>query len=141
MVNNSSVDRKNAANIVDGKSTTYEKTVNVQTLERCLTKQIDKEPGILVVTIADRNQNAILPALDNMSTPTIKPTVRSNNAPSGKDTVSVTANSELGNVEGLLADLKTFPKRATHFMKGTRMMLWIISDELSELSIPEAQYD
>ena len=72
--------------------------------------------GINVGSVEDSVQNAIQTAIDIIITTNIELLVRSINASSGQDTASVTANSERGNVMGILPLLKTHPKARTDFM-------------------------
>ena len=73
-----------------------ENVVNVKTLERCLNENVDKEKGIIVDTVEDRIQNAVLTTRDSIITPKIELAIRSINASSGRDETSVMASSERG---------------------------------------------
>ena len=48
----------------------------VKTLERCFNERIDKEMSIIVDTVEDRIQNAILTAIDNIVAPKIELAIR-----------------------------------------------------------------
>ena len=52
--------------------------------------------SIIIDTVEDRIQNAILTAIDKIVAPKIELAIRSINASSGRDVTSVTANSERG---------------------------------------------
>ena len=65
-------------------------------MERRFNQRIDKEKGKNVDTVEDRVQNAILTAIDSITTPKIGLAIRSTNAFSGRDATSVMANSERG---------------------------------------------
>ena len=75
---------------------TNENAVNVKTLERCFNERIGREMSIIVDTVEDRIQNAILTAIDNIVAPKIELAIRSINASSGRDATSVAANSDRG---------------------------------------------
>ena len=68
--------------------------MSVKTLERCFNERIDREMTIIVDTVEDRIQNAILAAFDNVVTAKIELAIRSINASSGRVASSVSANSE-----------------------------------------------
>ena len=72
----------------DGIPTTNEIKVNVQTLEKCFNKRIDRKMGNIVDTVEDRIQNAYLTAIENIVTPRIELAFRSINAASGVDGAS-----------------------------------------------------
>ena len=46
-----------------------ENAMNLKTLERCFNERIDREKSIIVDTVEDRIQNAILTAIDNIVDP------------------------------------------------------------------------
>ena len=81
-------DTSNVSSIVD------ENALNVKTLERCFNERIDREMSNIVDTVEDRIQNAILVAIDNIIAPKIELAIRSINASSGRDVISVSGNSE-----------------------------------------------
>ena len=74
--------------------------VNVKTLERCFNEGIDREMGNIVYTVEHRIQNASLTATDSIIAPKIELAIGSINESSGRAATSVTANSELGELEG-----------------------------------------
>ena len=55
---------------------TNENTVNVKNLERCFIERIDREMSIIVDTVEDRIQNAILTAIDSIVAPKIELAIR-----------------------------------------------------------------
>ena len=86
--------QKFTVNNIGSVPTTNEKSVNVQTLERCLTDRIDRKMGKFAETVEGRIHNSVLTAIDNIIRASIELAVRSINASSGRDAASVTANSE-----------------------------------------------
>ena len=68
--------------------------MNVRTLERCFTDRIDRELVKILDSIEDRIQNAIWTVIDIIITPRMELATKSINESSGRDAVSVTANSE-----------------------------------------------
>ena len=85
VVNDGPVDRGFTFIISGIFSTTDEKTMSVQTLERCSNEKIDRHLGNIVDTVENRIQNAILTAIDNIITPRVELAVWSINAPFGRD--------------------------------------------------------
>ena len=71
-----------------------ESTVYVKTLERCFNERIDREMSHIIETVADRIQNAILTAIDNIVAPKIELAIRSVNASSGRDVTSVVLRTQ-----------------------------------------------
>ena len=95
----------------------------------------------IVDTVEDRIQNAILTAIDNIVAPKIELAVRSINASSGLDATIVTANSEYREHIGIKA-----PSENASGNKKVRQVSNVndetrhnISDDVSELSVPETQ--
>ena len=101
MVKSGTIDQECSVKNNDGVSKTNDDTMNVQTLDRCLTDRIDREMGNFVDRVEDGIRNAILTAIDNVITMRIELAVRSINASSGRSATSVTANSELGKHTGI----------------------------------------
>ena len=114
-VNIGSIDREFTVNRNDGISTANEDTVNVQTLQRCLTDKFDREMGKTLGTVEDRIQNTILTAIDNLITPRIELTLRSINASSEQDAASVTVNSECGKHTGIITSFENVSDRNNAF--------------------------
>ena len=117
--------------------------MNVKTLERCFNERIDREMSNIVDTVEDRIQNAILTAIENIVAPKIELAIRSINASSGRDVTSVTANSECGERVGIDASFENASEnnntlRVPNVNDETRLN---ISDEVSEMSVPETRFD
>ena len=87
----------------DSSLTVNKNAVNVKTLDRCFNERIDREMSKIVDTVEDRIQNAILTAIDSFIAPEIKLAIRSIKMSSGRDAISVTANSELGQRSRVIA--------------------------------------
>ena len=100
---NVTVDQEFTVNKNNGVSTTNEKTVNAQTLERCLTDRIDREMGNTIDTVEEKIQKSILTAIDNIISLKMELAVGSIKASSGRNAASVTANSERGEHTGIAA--------------------------------------
>ena len=120
-----------------------ESAMNVKTLERCFNERIDREMSKIVDTVEDRIQNAILTAIENIVAPKIELAIRSINASSGRDVISVTANSERGERVGFSASFENASEnkntlRVLNVNDETRLN---IPDEVSELSVPETRFD
>ena len=122
---------------------TNESTVNVKTLERCFNECIEKEISSIVDRVEDRIQNAFLIAIDNIVAPKIELAIRSISASSGRDVTSVYANSEDGEHVGINASFENASGNndilhASNVNDETRHK---ITDEVSELSVPETHFD
>ena len=119
-----------------------ESAINVKTLERCFNERIDREMSNIADTVEDRIQNAISNAVENVVAPKIELAIRSINASSGRYVTSVTANSERGERVGINASFENASEnntlRVPNVNDETRQN---ISDEVSELSVPEARFD
>ena len=101
---------------------TNENTVNAKTLERCFNERIDREVSKIVDTVENRIENAILTAIDSIIAPKIELAISSINASTGRDATRVTANSERGDILGLLPLLKTHLKTVMYYSYQIRMM-------------------
>ena len=117
--------------------------MSVKTLERCFNEKIDREMSNIVDTVEDRMQNATLAAIDNIVSPKIEIAIRSINASSGRDVISVTANSERGEPVGINASFENASRNndtldVSNVNDETRHN---IPDEVSELSVPETHFD
>ena len=117
LVNNSPAGPDNTVNNNDSIPTTIENTVSDQILEICLPDRIDREMGDIADMVEDRIEDAILTMIDNIITPRIDLAVRLINAFSGRDAAKATANQNLGNLQGSLPLLKTYPIGTVRFMK------------------------
>ena len=117
--------------------------MNVKTLERCFNERIDNEIGNIVGTVENKIQNAILIAIDSIIAPKIELAVRSINASSGRDATSVTATSECGERIGIIASFENVSERKNtlHVLNTNDDTRNYITDEVSELSVPETHSD
>ena len=96
MVKEKTLGQEFTVGISDSVPAVNENLVSVETLERCFNERIDRKTGIIVDTVEDRIQNAILTAIDNIISPKNVLAIRSKNASSGRDATSVMANLESG---------------------------------------------
>ena len=120
-----------------------ENALNVKTLERCFNERNDREMNIIVETVEDRIQNAILTAIDNIVAPKIELAIRSRNTSSGLGVTSVSANSERREHAGLNAFFENASESSnklntTNENDETRRN---IHDEVSEVSVPGTHFD
>ena len=97
----------------------------------------------IVDTVEDRIQNAILTAIDSINTPRIELATRSINASSRRDATSFIANSEHGEHIGIAAPFKNVSERnnTLHVLNMNDETRNKISDEVSELSVPDTLFD
>ena len=115
----------------------------MKTLERSFNENFDREMNNIVDTVEDRIQNAILTAIENIVAPKIELAIRSINASSGRDTTSVSANSERGERVGINASFENASKNndtldVSNVKDETRQNN---PDEVSELSASETHFD
>ena len=103
IVNEGANDRDFTVGTSSNSSATNESVVNVKTLDRCFNERTDREMNIIVDTVADRIQNAILTAIDNIVAPETDGALSSINASSGQDVTSVAANSQGREHMGIIA--------------------------------------
>ena len=117
--------------------------MNVKTLERCFNERIDKEMNNIVDTVEDRIQNAILTAIDNIVAPKIELAIRSISASSGRDVTSVSVNSERREHAGINASFENASGNndTQVISKVNDETRHSITDEVSELSVPETHFD
>ena len=117
--------------------------MNVNTLERCFNERIDRETGNIVATVGDRIQNAMLTAIDSITTPKIELAIRSTHASCGRDVTSVMASSERGEHIGISAPSENVSERnnTLHVFNTNDETPNNIPDEVSELSIPGTHLD
>ena len=120
-----------------------ENTVNVKTLKRRFNERIDRKMGNIVDTVQDRIQNAILTAIDNIFAPTIELAIRSINASSARDVTNVTANSERREHIKITAPFENASgsNDVSHISNVNDETRNNISDEVSELSVPETRFN
>ena len=120
-----------------------ENAMSAKTLERCFNERIDREMNNIVDTVEDRIQNAILSAIDNIVAPKIELAIRSINASSGRDVISVCANSERRERTGTNTSFENASEN------NNTIGVTNINDEarrnsqggVSELSVPGTQFD
>ena len=117
--------------------------MDVRTLERCFNERIDKEMSNFVDTVEDRIQNAILSTIDHTVVPKIVLEIKRRNASSGRGATSVSANSEGREHVGINASFENASGNnntisVSNVNDETRHN---IPDEVSELSVPETQFD
>ena len=117
--------------------------MKVKTLERCFNERIEWGKGNIVDTVEDRIQNASLTAIGSINTPEIELAFKSKNASSGQDATSVTANSERGEHVGITAPFDNVSKRnnTLHVFNTNDETRSKVSEEVKELSVPEAFFD
>ena len=143
VVNEGTNDRDFSVGTSNNDSVLNGNAISVKTLERCFNERIDKELNNIVDTVEDRIQNAILTAIENIVAPKIELAIRSITVSSGRDTTSVTANSERGERVGINAFFENASEsnntlRVPNVNDETRLS---IPDEVSELSVPETRFD
>ena len=115
----------------------------MKTLERCSNERIDREKSNIFDTVEDRIQNAILTAIDNIIAPKIELAIRSINASSGRDVISVAANSEHWEYVGINASFENASgnNNILHVSNVNDEIRYNIPDEVGELSAPETHFD
>ena len=143
VVNEGTNDRDFTVGTSNNDSVVNGNAISVKILERCFNERIDREMNNIVDTVEDGIQNAILTAIENIVAPKIELAIRSINVPSGRDTTSVTANSERGERVGITASFENASEnnntlRVPNVNDETRLS---IPDEVSELSVPETRFD
>ena len=97
----------------------------------------------IVDTVEDRIQNAILTAIDTLIALKIELAIRSINASSRRDLISVTANLERGEDVGINASFEDASgnNNILHVTNVNVETRHNIPDKVSELSAPEAQFN
>ena len=143
VVNEGTNDRDFTVGTSNNDSVVNGNAISVKILERCFNERIDREMNNIVDTVEDGIQNAILTAIENIVAPKIELAIRSIDVPSGRDTTSVTANSERGERVGITASFENASEnnntlRVPNVNDETRLS---IPDEVSELSVPETRFD
>ena len=143
VVNEGTNDRDFTVGTSNNDSVVNGNAISVKTLERCFNERIDREMNNIVDTVEDRIQNAILTAIENIVAPKIELAIRSINASSGRDTTSVSANSERGERVGINASFENASKNndtldVSNVNDETRQNN---PDEVSELSASETHFD
>ena len=143
VVNEGTNDRDFTVGTSNNDSVINGNAMSMKTLERCFNEMIDREMNNIVDTVEDRIQNAILTAIENIFAPKIELAIRSINASSGRDSTSVSANSERKERVGINASFENASKNndtldVSNLNDETRHN---IPDEVSELSAPETHFD
>ena len=117
--------------------------MNVKTLERCFNERVDREMNNIVDTVEDRIHNAILTAIDNVVAPKIELAIRSISASSGRDVTSVSVNSERREHTGINASFENASGNndTQVISKVNDETRHSITEEVSELSVPETHFD
>ena len=103
----------------------------------------EKRAILLIHTVENRIQNAILTANDNIVAPKIELAIRSLNASSGRDATSVSANSERMENVGINTSFQKASgnNNTLGVSNGNDETRHNIPDEVSELSVPETHFD
>ena len=143
LVNESTDDRDFTVGTSNIDSVVNGNAMSVKTLKMCFDERIDREVSNIVDTVEDRIQNAILTAIEIIVAPKIEIPIKSINASSGRDATSVSANSERRERVGINASFENASKNndtldASNVNDETRHNN---PDEVSELSVPETQFD
>ena len=143
VVNEGTNDRDFTVSKSSNNTAVNEIAMNVKTSERCFNERIDREMSNIVDTVEDRIQNAILTAIENIVAPKIELAIRSINASSGQDVTSASATSERREYIGSNVPFENASENnntlgVTNVNDETRHN---ISDEVSELSVPETHFD
>ena len=122
---------------------TYQNTVNMRTLERCLSEGFDREKSDYVDTVEFRIRNAILTLFDSFVAPEIELAVSSTSASSGHDATSVTAISERREHIGITAPFEKVSQKNTtlHVLSRNDETRNNIPDQVSELWVPGKHFD
>ena len=143
VVNEGTKDRDFTVDAFSNNSAINENPMSVKTLERCFNERIDRDMSNIVDAVADRIQNAILTAIDNIVAPKVELAIRSINAFSGRDVTSVTANSERGEHVGINASFENSSgnNKIIHVSKVNDETRHNVPDEVSELSVPETHFN
>ena len=117
--------------------------MKVKTLERCFNERVDREMNNIVDTVEDRIQNAILTAIDNIVAQKIELAIRSIGASSGRDVTSVSVNSERREHAGINASFENASGNndTQVISKVNDETRHSITEEVSELSVPETHFD
>ena len=117
--------------------------MNAETFERCFNENIDREKNNFVDTVEDRIQNGILTAFDSVVAPETDLAIRSINSSSGRDTTSVTANSERGEHIRITAPFENVSagNNTLHALNTNDETRNNIPGEVSELSVPGTHCD
>ena len=143
VINEGTNDRDFTVGTSNNNIANIESTEAIKNLERCFNERIEREMSNIVDTVEDRIQNAILTATDNIVAPKIELAIRSINASSGRDVISVAANSERGERLGINASFENASGNndVLHVSDVNVETRHNIQDEVSELSVPQTRFD
>ena len=117
--------------------------MNVKTLERCFNERVDREMNNIVDTVEDSIQIAFLTAIENIVAPKIELAIRSISASSGRDVTGVSVNSERREHTGVNASFENASGNndTQVISKVNDETRHSITEEVSELSVPETHFD
>ena len=127
----------------DKSLTVNKNAVKVKTLERCFNERIDREMSKIVDTVEDRIQNPIFTAIDSIFARKIELAIRSINASPGRDTTTVTANSESGEHSGITAPFEIVSQmnNTLHMLNTNDETRNKTPDGVTELSVLDTHFD
>ena len=143
VINNCRVDRDFTVRNIDNSRITNEIIVDGQTWEKSLTKRFAREMGNIIETVEKKIQSALLSAMDNLLTPRFELAVRSMNASSRLDTVSVTAILECGEQVHIISSFEYLSDshNTVHELNVNDETRGNIPDEVSDFPVPRTHYD
>ena len=143
VVNEGTNDRDITVGTFNNDSVVNGNAMSVKTFERRFNESIDREMNIIIDTVEDRIQNAILTAIDNIVAPKIELAIRSMNSSSGRDVTSVSANSERREHVGINAPFENASRNndTLDVLNVNDETRHNIPDEVSGLSVPETHFD
>ena len=142
-VNECSADQEFTVGNCDSSPAVNENVVNVETSERCFIEKIGREMGNIVDTVENRIQNAILTAIASIITPKIEIAITSKNSFSGREATRVMASLARGEHIGISAAFENVSERnnTLHVLNTNDETRNKISDEVSELLVPDTYFD
>ena len=125
------------------KSAANQNLVGVKTLGRCFNERIDRKMGNFVDTDEGGIQNAYLTAIYSNFTPKLELEFTSISSSSGRDATSVMANSDRREHIGISASFENVSEKnnTLHVIITNDENRNVISDKVSELSVPGTPYD
>ena len=137
------VDQEITANESGNNSTPNEKTVNLQTSEKCFNESIGRELVNLVDTVEDTIQNAILTAMDIIIIPRLELAVRPMNVSSRQNAAIVMGSSEREEHKVISASFENVSERNNTLYEPSTNdeSRRNVPGEVSELSVPGTHFD
>ena len=137
------VDQKITANESGNNSTPNEKTVNLQTSERCFNESIDRELVNLVDTVEDTIQNAILTAMDIIIIPRVELALRPMNVSFRQNAAIVMGSSEREEHKVISASFENVSERnnTLYELSTNDESRRNVPGEVIELSVPWTHFD